>query len=115
MHISEKQFRSEMASQKKLTELLEKKAEQSSDHVEELNDLVRDLEGQLENATVSVDHVKIDLEEQMQQLYRDLEEKDTQIGKLQAELTSVNKALANGTDKKSKGVSMMFFFCDMYV
>jgi hypothetical protein len=110
MHISEKQFRSEMASQKKLAELYEKKADQSSDHVEELNDLVRELEGQLENTTANVDHVKIDLEEQMQQLYRELEEKDTQIGKLQAELTSVNEALANGTVEKSNGVNILMFF-----
>ncbi len=110
MHISEKQFRSEMASQKKLAELYEKKAEQSSDHVEELNALVRDLEGQLEAATSGADHFSFEFEEQIKILHQDLDERDAQLEKLQAELASVNQALANGNVENSNGVIMFFAF-----
>ena len=100
-----------MNSQKKLTELYENKIAQTSEHVEELNSLVRDIEAQLETATQENERILKEAVKEKHRLEDQLRQKEAQVQKFKTELETINESLgrdASGTENGSKGVSSTY-------
>ena len=110
MHLSEKQFRSEMASQKKLTELYENKIAQTTEHTEELNALIRDLERQVESATLETERYMTESEKENLKSRERIKELEQDVQRLKNELAGVNEAFGSRKEAESDGVCFFMFF-----
>ena len=98
--VSEKQFMSEMNSQKKLTELYELKLSENAEHIQELNTLVKDLQEQIESCS-------LDKKESQSQLEKQLISSRERISKLESELTLLQEQLQAGQSLGNGGLAML--------
>jgi hypothetical protein len=93
MHVGERQFKSEMLSQKKLSDLYEDKLAQNEERTLELQNLVSDLEGRIDSFAQERTQLLVQNEENLKSLQQEVEVKDMDIQKLKAELENVNRNL----------------------
>jgi DNA repair exonuclease SbcCD ATPase subunit len=91
MHIGEKQFKSEMLSQKKLSDLYEDKLQQGEERIQDLQNLVTDLEGKIETFAQERIQLLDENKENLKSLQQQVLGKDAEIQKLKVELENVNQ------------------------
>ena len=108
MHLGEKQFRSEMLSQKKLTELYEDKMAQNEERVLEFQNLIKDLEGKVEAFAVERSRILSQNEENLKYLQEQISTKNSEIEKLRGELENINQTLPESQQNAQNGVSFIY-------
>ena len=108
MHLGEKQFRSEMLSQKKLTELYEDKMAQNEERVLEFQNLIKDLEGKVEAFAVERSRILSQNEENLKYLQEQISIKNSEIEKLRGELENINQTLPESQQNAQNGVSFIY-------
>jgi uncharacterized protein (DUF342 family) len=109
MHIGEKQFKSEMLSQKKLSDLYEDKLQQSEERIQDLQSLVTDLEGKIETFAQERTQLVQQNEENLKSLQQQVLGKDTEIQKLKEELENVNQNFPQAEGAVGQnGVSLIY-------
>lgn len=106
MHINERQFKSEMLSQKKLSELYEDKLSQNEQAILQYQNLVKDLEGKLEAFAVERSQIIAQSEVNLKELHDELCRKNSEIEKLKTELENINHNFTGEVQTFQNGVCL---------
>ncbi|KAJ3336968.1 hypothetical protein HDU91_001608, partial [Kappamyces sp. JEL0680] len=94
--VAEQQFKNEMTSQKKLTDLYIHKSQEFSTHNEELEELVRDLESKLEQITEAQQQRQAAYEAQLSEHQKIQEGQELELEQLRSQLRIINSDLIQG-------------------
>ena len=106
MHIAEKQFQTEMFSQKKLTELYEEKLSNNENRIMELQNLTQEFEKKVETFALERNQISLQHEQTIHGLQKTIDEKTSLVESLRLELENVNQTFPVTEQKNSNGVTI---------